>query len=103
MDTLPIWAYLGVRLLSIVYETIAVAATGSTLGKLICGLRVEDAFGKRPALHRAALRIALPDGLSLVPVIGVADRRVGYLTAIGDPQGRHVYDRAAGTVVVRAR
>ncbi len=103
VDALPFWAYGGVRLLSIVYETIAVAATGSTLGKVICGLRVEDAFGKKPALHRAALRIALPDGVSLVPVFGVAIAGVGYLTAIRDPQGRHVYDRAAGTVVVRAR
>jgi uncharacterized RDD family membrane protein YckC len=103
IETIPFWAVGGIRLVSIVYETITVAWFGRTLGKWIFGLRVEDALGNRPALHRAAIRITIPDALTLAPLFGGALAVLGYLTAPRDPQGRHLYDHAAGTVVVSAR
>jgi uncharacterized RDD family membrane protein YckC len=102
-EAVPFWFALAMRLAAIVYETVAVAVTGRTLGKLICHLRVEDAHGGRPGLSAAATRITVPDLLSLIPLFGWAITVVLYVSARHVPLGRHLYDRLAGTVVVSTR
>ena len=102
-ETVPLWFTVGMRLVAILYETVAVALTGSTIGKAICRLRVEDADGSRPGLTAAAARITVPDLFSLIPLFGWAITVVLYVSARHVPLGRHLYDRLAGTVVVATR
>lgn len=102
-DAVPIWFIAAMQVAAIVYETSALTLTGRTLGKVVCGLRVEDAHGYRPRLSAAATRIAIPALLGLVPVIGWPIAVVLYTTARSLSMGRHLYDRLAGTVVVSTR
>ncbi len=103
VDEIPLWALALLRLADFVYHTIAVALTGSTVGKAIMGLRVEDPSGTKPGLSRSALRALLPDLASMVPLLGGAIAIIGYLSAERLPMGQHVYDQAAGTIVVSTR
>lgn len=103
IDTIPLWAVVGVRLASFVYETVAVGLTGRTIGKWIFGLRIENPQGSRPSWTSSALRALLPTALTMVPVFGIALAIFGYLPALRDPVGQHLYDRAAGTVVTSTR
>lgn len=103
IDTIPIWAVVGVRVASFAYETIAVGLTGRTIGKWIFGLRIENPQGSRPSWTASALRALLPTSLTMVPVFGIALAISGYLPALRDPVGQHLYDRAAGTVVTSTR
>lgn len=104
VDALPFWAIAALRGVDIVYQAIAIGFTGRTLGKLIMGLEVEGPDGNRPGLHRATLRIVVPDAISFVPVIGPVIAIVIYV--IGGtyaPLGRTFYDKGAGTIVVSTR
>lgn len=91
--------------LVVLYETIAVTLWGQTLGKLAVGIRVaRQANGRCPLWWEAALRIALPAVVALIPVpFALAVAMALYTTAGFDPMRRNITDRAAGTVVVRAR
>ena len=61
VNDVPLWLFPAVQVVDIVYETVAVAIWGRTIGKWIVGLRVEDPHGERPGWWRAAVRILLPD------------------------------------------
>ncbi len=77
------------------YLTLFTAATGQTIGKMACGLRVVPAGDGTLTVGRALVRVAallasaLPAGLGLLPV------------AFDDGR-RGLHDRLAGTRVVRA-
>jgi uncharacterized RDD family membrane protein YckC len=104
VEDIPLWLFPVVQILDIVYETVAVAVWGRTIGKWIMGLRVEDPHGERPSWRRAAVRIAVPDLAAMIPLIGSGLLTAAiYLTAVWNPLRQGLHDRAAGTIVVRAR
>ena len=76
----------------VIYDVVAVALTGRTLGKWACGLRVASAGGGAldPAqgLQREAFRL-----------VSLLTLGLGYLPALV-PGGRALHDRVAGTEVV---
>jgi uncharacterized RDD family membrane protein YckC len=90
-----------------VYETVAVAMTGLTVGKIAFGTRVARFVdGGRPTWEQSLLRCLLPlaGATSLgafgLPVIGAG---TVYLSSLSDPFGRGWHDQAGGTVVIRTR
>jgi uncharacterized RDD family membrane protein YckC len=91
--------------LAVLYETIAVTLWGQTIGKLIMGIRVaRQVNGRCPLWWESMLRIGLPAVVAAIPLpFAVAVAMGLYTTAGFDPMRRNITDRAAGTVVVRAR
>jgi uncharacterized RDD family membrane protein YckC len=60
--------------------------------------------GRCPLWWESALRIGLPAVVAAVPLPLALAVAVGLFTTAGfDPMRRNITDRAAGTVVVRAR
>jgi uncharacterized RDD family membrane protein YckC len=90
---------------SFLYETISIYLWGQTAGKALCGIRVARLVnGRCPLWWEAGLRVALPGVVAAVPhPAALAAAAAIYLVAIFDPMRRTLADRAAGTVVVRAR
>lgn len=78
-----------------VYETLAHALAGATLGKRLLGLRVVGPDGARPSLARSAARSALV-GLSAA-LLGL-----GVLLALFTRSGRALHDLLARTWVVES-
>ncbi|HEX7135284.1 MAG TPA: RDD family protein [Iamia sp.] len=92
--------------LAVLYETVCITLWGQTLGKLAIGVRVARLVnGRCPLWWESALRIGLPGVVATVPLWGVAPAvALALFTTAGfDPMHRNLVDRAAGTVVVRAR
>ena len=91
--------------LAVLYETVAVTLWGQTLGKLALGVRVaRQVNGRCPLWWESALRIGLPAVVAAVPLPLALAVAIGLFTTAGfDPMRRNITDRAAGTVVVRAR
>lgn len=91
--------------LAIIYETICTTLWGQTVGKLALGIRVARlANGRCPLWWESALRIALPGAIAIIPHPAALAAAISlYVVAGFDPIRRSVPDRAAGTVVVRAR
>lgn len=91
--------------LALIYETVCVTLWGQTAGKAIAGLRVARlGNGRCPLWWEAALRVALPALVALVPHgLALFVAVCLYLAAGFDPMGRSIPDKVAGTVVVRAR
>jgi uncharacterized RDD family membrane protein YckC len=89
----------------VLYETVTVALWGQTLGKLALGIRVaRQVNGRCPLWWEAGVRIGLPAVVALIPVPFALAVAMGLFTTAGfDPMRRNLTDRAAGTVVVRAR
>jgi uncharacterized RDD family membrane protein YckC len=88
--------------LAFVYETIAIALTGRTVGKLVAGTRVvrrDD--GERVGWFEAAQRSVVPLAASAVPDVGFLLGGFVYAMAFFHPLRQGVHDRAAGTIVVR--
>ncbi len=79
------------------YAVIATAWKGGTLGKLLCGLRVEAKGGGRVGLLRVLVRETLGKLLSAVLLFG------GFLWAAWTRSKRALHDYIAGTVVTQAR
>jgi uncharacterized RDD family membrane protein YckC len=92
-------------LTSFLYETISITVWGQTVGKLLCGIRVARLVnGRCPLWWEAGLRVALPGVVGAVPhPAALAASLAIYAVALFDPMRRTLADRAAGTVVVRAR
>jgi uncharacterized RDD family membrane protein YckC len=91
--------------LAVVYETVAVARWGQTVGKALMGIRVaRQVNGRCPVWWEAALRIGLPGVVAAIPhpLARVAAMAM-FVVAMFDPLRRGLPDRAAGTVVVRSR
>ncbi len=99
------WLWGGGIALAIVYETICVTFWGRTLGKLVLGVRVVRLVnGRCPLWWEAAIRIALPGAVAVIPSpLAKAAALTLFVVAGFDPLRRNVCDRAAGTVVVRSR
>lgn len=102
---LQIWVTGAAFVSAVIYETVGVTLWGQTLGKLIVGIRVaRQANGRNPQWWEAAIRVALPGVVTAVPhPAASAAVLVLYGLAVFDPMRRSGPDRAAGTVVVRAR
>jgi uncharacterized RDD family membrane protein YckC len=85
---------------STLYQVVAVAVWGQTLGKRITGIEVVNADnGTRPTLRAAALRTA-PLLASRVPYLGSL-AIVAYLPLLWRDVRRGLHDLLAGTVVIR--
>lgn len=102
---LQAWVTGSVFLFSFLYETITVTLWGQTLGKFLFGIRVARLVnGRCPLWWEAGLRVALPGVVAAVPHPAALAASVAiYVVAVFDPMRRTLADRAAGTVVVRAR
>ena len=91
--------------LFVVYETVCVWLWGQTVGKLALGVRVaRQVNGRCPLWWEAFLRVGIVGLVLLIPFMPVVFVASGlYMVAGFDEMRRNVPDRAAGTVVVRAR
>lgn len=87
------------------YETVMVALWGQTVGKMVMGIRVaRQANGRCPLWWEAGLRIGLVGVVIVIPhELALFAAMILFTTAGFDPMRRNLTDRAAGTVVVRAR
>jgi uncharacterized RDD family membrane protein YckC len=98
----------GALVLQVLYEVIAVAVWGRTLGKWLFGVRVARyTDGARPTWTQSTLRCLLwaaPDaaGVALFGVLSVGALPV-FLSAFRRPLRRGWHDEAGGTIVVRTR
>lgn len=90
---LPLLA--GIAILALVYQTLAHALAGATVGKRLFGLRVVGPDGRRPSLGRAAARAALSAASALILGLGLA-------AALFTRSGRSLHDISCGTWVVEA-
>ena len=92
---------------AIVYEIGMVAGVGATVGKLVVGTRVVDSNGTTPPPPGVASLRWLPNAVSVVPLlgflVGMAIILASLIWIFTDPRRRTIYDRAATTLVVRAR
>ncbi|HXH55920.1 RDD family protein [Iamia sp.] len=104
-DSAMAWTWGAAIGLALAYETLTVFLWGQTLGKLVLGVRVVRlANGRCPLWWEAALRVTLPGAVAVIPHPLAKAAAIGLFgVAIFDPMRRSVSDRAAGTVVVRAR
>src|SRR5690606_31735966 len=103
--SLTAWVTGTVFVVQFVYETVCVTLWGQTLGKLVCGVRVARLVnGRCPLWWEAGLRVALPGVVGAIPHPAALAASIAiYAVAVVDPLRRTLADRAAGTVVVRAR
>ena len=69
----------------------------ATLGKLVVGLRVEDAD------TRTRVNFLIASGRHFAKVVSVTLLLLGYIPMFWDPQRRALHDCAAGTAVVKRR
>lgn len=95
-------------LISVAYHALFVAAFSATPGKLMLGLRVIGKEGVRVSVGRAITRAVVPALFlifdRLVPAgIGTLALMVGYLMVAFDSQKRSLFDRIAGTRVIRRK
>lgn len=87
---------------SLIYNTVAIAVWGTTVGKWIARLKVVDrADGSPVSLNYAAVRALVPTVVQLVPAIGPGLAIVVYLRAVFHPLRQGLHDAAAGTIVVK--
>jgi uncharacterized RDD family membrane protein YckC len=105
---LPLLVLAGLYAVQVVYEVVAVAVWGQTIGKWLTGIRVARyTDGARPTWAQSALRCLLwaaPGALGLVLVrFSVAGALPVFLSAWRDPLRRAWHDEAGGTIVVRTR
>ncbi len=84
---------------SFVYDWLFVALNkGQTPGKKLLHVRVVNATGNVPSLGRAAAREAVKMAMGQVPYVGP----IVYLWIIWDKRKQSLYDKIAGTYVVRS-
>jgi uncharacterized RDD family membrane protein YckC len=87
---------------SLVYNTVAIAVWGSTVGKRLMRLKVVNRSDGGPVSWTyASVRALVPTVVQLVPVIGPGLAIVVYLRAIFHPLRQGLHDAAAGTIVVQ--
>jgi uncharacterized RDD family membrane protein YckC len=85
------------------YETVLVALTGRTVGKVATGTRVvRSDDGEAVGWFAAAQRSVVPLAFSSVPTLGLLLGGLVYAWAFVDPRRQGLHDKAAGTLVVRA-
>ena len=103
LSHVPAWLALVAPAADFVYETIAVAVFGTTVGKRLFGMRIEGPDGGRPGWQRAATRSLLPNLLGAISQGVLLFEMVVYASAIWNPLRQGWHDRLAGTVVVSTR
>jgi len=83
------------------YRVTGTALRGSSVGRVLAGVRVVDAADgtSRPGWGKAWARWGVPQAFGLIPVPGAGG--IAYLWAVHDPHRRGLHDKAAGTVVIR--
>jgi uncharacterized RDD family membrane protein YckC len=85
-----------------VYETLMIALTGRTVGKIALGTRVVRLVdGGRPGWSESAMRALVPLSLGAIPRVGVLLGVFVYSLAMWNPLRQGLHDKAAGTLVVR--
>ena len=85
-----------------VYETLMIALTGRTVGKIALGTRVVRLVdGGRPGWYEAAMRALVPLSLGAIPRVGIVLSALVYSMAMWNPLRQGLHDKAAGTLVVR--
>ena len=97
---------LAILLVWAVYEVAGTLGGGRTVGKFALGLRIRRVTEDRaPAPLKALTRWLVMGVAMLLPLGGleVVVLLVVYLTAVGNPSRQGIHDRAASTLVVRAR
>lgn len=96
---MPGWMLWSTWLVSLVYEVLATALAGQTIGKRLVGIRVADATtGAVPTLEQS-MRRAAPVLLQQAPWVGWL-AGVLYLPALWQPRRQGLHDVLASTVVV---
>jgi uncharacterized RDD family membrane protein YckC len=105
---LPMVAVAGLFAVQLVYEIVAVAIWGQTLGKYAVGIRVARyTDGQRPTWTQSSLRCLLWAAPGALTLIWLQFSAVGalavFLTAYRDPLRRALHDESGGTIVVRTR
>ena len=87
---------------NLVYNIVAIAVYGCTVGKRIAGIKVVNRVdGGRVSWSYASIRALIPTAVQLVPVVGPGLSLVVYLRAVFHPLRQGVHDAAAGTIVVK--
>jgi uncharacterized RDD family membrane protein YckC len=105
---LPLLLLAGAFAVQVLYEVVAVALWGQSLGKWLTGIRVARyTDGGRPTWAQSALRCLLwaapgTAGLGLLHQWAIGALPV-FLSAWRDPLRRAWHDEAGGTIVVRTR
>jgi len=94
---------IAVTAIAFVYATTMIALLGRTVGKLAFGTRVIRTDGGTPGWWEAAMRALVPLSLGAIPRIGVVLSMLVYSLALWSPLRQGLHDKAAGTLVVRAR
>ncbi len=82
--------------LSVLYNTIAIGAWGTTLGKKACGLKVIKSDGSKVSYGRAC-------GRAFAEILSGMICYIGYIIAGFDSQKRALHDHMCDTRVVRDR
>ena len=113
LDDVPRPAVVLLTVVPMVYEFISLRVAGATVGKWALGLRVVSVVdGAHPLPYQLGLRVVV---LGIGSIVGLAPLPdlVGQLaslvtpvmlvSAIVDPIGRGLHDKAAGTIVLRSR
>lgn len=86
------------------YEVATTALRGQTLGKAATGIRVARIGSLHgPGWGRSLVRWGLPALLGFIPIAASPLILLPYLLAFADANRRGMHDKAAGTIVVRAR
>lgn len=105
----PFWPRLIFPAVFIAYETILVARSGQTLGKLLCRIKVvEWSTGELPTPREAFLRAIVPGIWFFLALLGgtfgllIFLPVLVYLTSIADTLYRGVHDKAGDTIVLAA-
>ena len=94
---------IGLTSVAFVYETLMIALTGRTVGKIALGTRVVRLVdGGRPGWSDATMRALVPLSLGAIPRIGVFLGVFVYSLAMWNPLRQGLHDKAAGTLVVRS-
>jgi uncharacterized RDD family membrane protein YckC len=98
--TNSLFGYRSFFVISFAYSGLMVGRWGQTLGKMALGIRVLRAADQgRVTYPRAAARVASTWVLAVftLPLL------LAYLWPLWDPRNQTLYDKMAGTIVVRAR
>ena len=94
---------IAVTAVAFAYETVMITMLGRTVGKLAFGTRVVLMDGSAPGWSESAMRALVPLSLGAIPRIGVFLGVLVYSLALWSPLRQGLHDKAAGTLVVRAR
>ncbi len=107
----PPWATITAAVIPVVYEFLMTVVFGATLGKMALGMRIVSyADGSHPQPYQMGLRVLIPAApalLAMAPLAAWLSGMLGtmefviYATLLFSPVGRGIYDKAAGTIVLR--